>query len=134
MAIQSVIQKPKYERKRGASLLDKAAAAANFVGTAATAIYGSGLTAGAAGAALPSAYSKAKQTFANKGYTQQVSPGARPEVMSAMDRRVQYQQQDPMQQLEDARMALAESDFDPETKRRLEAPILRALKSQGGMA
>jgi hypothetical protein len=65
---------------------------------------------------------------------QQVSPGSRPEVMSAMDRRAQYQQQDPMQQLQDARLALNESGIDPETRRRLEAPILRALQGQGGMA
>jgi len=130
MAIQGVIQKPKYERKGGASLLDKAAAGASLVGSV---VAGAG-SGGAAWAAVPAAGIHAQRTFANKGYTQQVSPGARPEVMSAMDRRAQYQQQDPMQQLEDARMALAESDFDPETKRRLEAPILRALKSQGGMA
>ena len=134
MAIRSVIQEPKYEKKKGSSLLDKAAAVGSLVGTAATAIYGSGLTAGAAGAALPGAYSAAKQTFANKGYMQQVSPGSRPEVMSAMERRAQYQQQDPMQQLQDARLALNESGIDPETRRRLEAPILRALQGQGGMA
>ena len=76
----------------------------------------------------------AQRTFANKGYTQQVAPGARPEVMTAMDRRSSFQQEDPLQSLKEAQAALAQTDLDPQTRQNLEAPILRALQSRGSMA
>lgn len=130
MAIQNVKQEPKYKRNKGSSTLDKTLAGAKLI-AAGAATYFSG---GTAAPLLATSAIEAKQTFGNTGYQQQVRPGSRPEVMSAMDRRSQYQQQDPMQQLQDARLALNESGIDPETKRRLEAPILRALQGQGGMA
>lgn len=120
MAIQSVIQKPEYERKEGSSLLDKAAAGASLIGSIYTGSW----------AAAPAAALHAKRTFENKGYTQQVTPGARPEVMNAMERRTSLAQENPQAQLEDARLAIYESDLDPQTKRQLEAPILKALQSR----
>ena len=126
MAIQSIVQEPKYEKKKGSSLLDKAAAGASLIGSA-VAAYGSG---GAAWATVPAAALHARQTFQNKGYTQQVAPGNRPEVMNAMDRRAEFSQQNPQATLEDARAAIYESDLDPQTKRQLEAPILKALQSR----
>ena len=126
MTIQSVRQKPQYERKQGSNLLDKVGAAASLVGS-----FYSGP---AAIAAVPAAAINAKRTFENTGYTQQVAPASRPEVLPAMDRRSQYQQEDPMQSLREAQAALASSQIDFETRQCLEAPILQALSERGGMA
>jgi hypothetical protein len=130
MAIQNVKQEPKYKRNKGSSTLDKTLAGAKLI-AAGAATYFSG---GAAAPLLASSAIEAKQTFGNTGYQQQVRPGSRPEVMSAMDRRAQYQQQDPLQSLKEAQAALAQTDLDPQTRQNLEAPILRALQSRGSMA
>lgn len=126
MAIQGVRQKEVFQKTKGSSLLDKAGAAASLIG-AGVATY---FTGGAAAPALAGSAINAQRTFTNTGSTQQVAPGARPEVLSAMDRRATSQQEDPLESLREAQSALASSGIDAKTRARLEAPILQAMQSQ----
>ena len=119
MAILPVKREEPKTRRAGSNLLGKVGAVAGLAGAV---VSQNPYAIGAAGAGALQAFQPAPRI--------PVAQKARPETLSAMDRRQTNLQEDPMESLREAQAALSQAGLDPKTKAELEAPILQALQAR----
>ena len=120
--IQQVAPKTVTKREnRSSSLLDYVAPLASVAGSV---VSQNPVLIGAAAVGAAQQYSQ--MTAPRQKYS--VTEAKNNLVNTAMQRRTQYLQEDPLQSLKEAQNALASTQMDAETRSKLEMPILKAMQ------
>ncbi len=115
------ISKPNITHKQKGKV-DPLSTGVSILGTIGSAYSGNYLGAAAGAASTYKSLNPQSQTYQTK------DEGL--ETDSAMLRRSQYMDEDPMASLREAQAALAQSGLDPKMRQEIEAPILKALQTR----